>query len=183
MQEIQGRSLAKIFNSTRSGIVEPGRDHVLIGKERHDVGRPHDWGYPIRGIVKGKLLYVRNFQTDRWPAGNPETGYLNCDGSPTKTECLQARKNPETKKYWQMAFGKRPTEELYDLAEDPDELVNLAAHGDAERLLAPWRERMIAEARRYRDDKLLDGDGQATAPLDRSKFRELPVGGIGWRWF
>ena len=28
-----------------------GRDHVLIGKERNDIGRPGDAGYPTRGIV------------------------------------------------------------------------------------------------------------------------------------
>jgi len=154
MQEIQGRSLAKIFNSTRSGIVEPGRDHVLIGKERHDVGRPHDWGYPIRGIVKGKLLYVRNFQTDRWPAGNPETGYLNCDGSPTKTECLQARKNPETKKYWQMAFGKRPTEELYDIESDPECVNNLAGRTGYESTKEHLRKQLFAELKQQGDPRM-----------------------------
>ena len=68
--------------------MQPARDHVLIGQERHDIGRPHDWGYPIRGIVKNDLLYLHNFEPTRWPACNPETGYLNCDGSPTKTHIL-----------------------------------------------------------------------------------------------
>ncbi len=107
-------------------MVNPSRDHVLIGKERHDVGRPHDGGYPIRGIFKDGWLYLRNFEPDRWPAGNPETGYLNCDGSPTKTEILKARKDPERRHFWETAFGKRPAEELYHVAEDPDCLRNLA---------------------------------------------------------
>ena len=81
---------------------------MLIGKERHDVGRPNDWGYPIRGIVKNDVLYLRNFEPSRWPAGNPETGYLTCDASPTKTKILNAhhRKNPEA--HWELCFGKRP---------------------------------------------------------------------------
>ncbi len=62
MQPIEGRSLRQIFASTAGGVVCADRDHVLIGKERHDVGRPHDWGYPIRGIVKGEHLYLRNHQ-------------------------------------------------------------------------------------------------------------------------
>ncbi|MGN6547875.1 MAG: hypothetical protein ACTHK7_22760, partial [Aureliella sp.] len=66
----------------RSGQIEPERDHVLIGKERTDVGRPHDWGYPIRGIVTAEYLYLHNYEPSRWPAGNPETGYLDTDGSP-----------------------------------------------------------------------------------------------------
>lgn len=77
MQSTPGKSLTDVF----AGKSSPGRDFVLIGKERHDVGRPHDWGYPVRGIVQGEWLYLKNFEPDRWPAGNPETGYLNTDGS------------------------------------------------------------------------------------------------------
>ena len=100
MQPIQGEPLTKIFNSSKQGIVQKHRDHVLIGKERHDVGRPNDWGYPIRGIVKGDYLHIQNFKPSRWPAGNPETGYLNCDGGPTKTEVLKARQSADTFDMW-----------------------------------------------------------------------------------
>ena len=125
MQPITGRSLTDVFNSPKSGQVIADRDHVLIGKERHDVGRPKNGGYPIRGIVKGDKLYLRNYETDRWPGGNPETGYLNCDGSPTKTVLLDQRRKGNTK-FWQMNFGKRPPDELYDLKADPDCVKNLA---------------------------------------------------------
>ena len=125
MQPITGRSLTDIFNSPQSGQVIASRDHVLIGKERHDVGRPKNGGYPIRGIVKGDKLYLRNYETDRWPGGNPETGYLNCDGSPTKTVLLDQRRKGNSK-FWQMNFGKRPGDELYDLKNDPDCVKNLA---------------------------------------------------------
>ena len=82
MQKIEGKSFSDIFFTNKKGIVNKNRDHVLLGKERHDVGRPDDAGYPIRGIVKGGFLYLKNFKPERWPAGNPETGYLNVDGSP-----------------------------------------------------------------------------------------------------
>lgn len=126
MQTMQGRSLTDILFSDKSGIVNPERDHVLIGKERHDIGRPHDQGYPIRGIVKDGFLMIKNYEPERWPAGNPETGYLNCDGSPTKTALLQRRTNPNTFNYWQWSFGKRPAEELYQIGEDPQCMNNLA---------------------------------------------------------
>jgi N-sulfoglucosamine sulfohydrolase len=126
MQPTAGRSLTDIFFSERSGRVTPQRDHVLVGKERHDVGRPHDWGYPIRGIVKDDALYLRNYEPARWPAGNPETGYLNCDGSPTKTDILQARRTGGDKRFWELAFGKRETDEFYDLKRDPYCLNNLS---------------------------------------------------------
>ena len=88
---------------------EDARPNILIGKERHDVGRRHDWGFPVRGIVKGGVLNLRNFEPTRWPAGNPETGYLNTDGSPTKTVILDGRTNPQTERFWQWSFGKRPS--------------------------------------------------------------------------
>lgn len=97
----------------------------MIGKERHDVGRPNDQGYPIRGIIKGDFLYLMNFETDRWPAGNPETGYLNVDGSPTKTQVLQSRRLDETADLWYLSFGKRMGEELYNIHVDRECMTNL----------------------------------------------------------
>mgnify|MGYP003339965365 CR=1 FL=1 len=39
-----GRSLTDILRSEKSGRINPARDHVLIGMERHDIGRPGDVG-------------------------------------------------------------------------------------------------------------------------------------------
>jgi arylsulfatase A-like enzyme len=124
MQPIEGRSLTDLF---RTGRAVPPRDHVLVGKERHDVGRPNDQGYPIRGIVTDGWLFLLNFEPDRWPAGNPETGYLNTDGSPTKTEILDMRRSGANARYWASSFGKRRREELYHLERDPACLDDLAA--------------------------------------------------------
>jgi arylsulfatase A-like enzyme len=126
MQAIEGTSLTDIFYSENDGQVNPSRDFVLLGKEKHDVGRPGDVGYPVRGIIKDDFLYLRNFKTDRWPAGNPETGYLNTDGSPTKTVILNDRRSRGESEYWQMNFGRRVEEELYNIEEDPYCLNNLA---------------------------------------------------------
>ncbi|MEI6645418.1 MAG: sulfatase [bacterium] len=127
MSPLTGQSLMDILDSETAGQITPQRDHVLIGKERNDIGRPNDAGYPIRGIIKGGMLYVHNFETDRWPGGNPETGYLDTDGSPTKTEVLKARRIPDQKQYWELCFGKLPADQLFDLRKDPDCVSNLAA--------------------------------------------------------
>ena len=124
MQPITGRSLFDIFSVDKQGQVIADRDHALVGKERHDIGRPNSWGYPVRGIFKNDQLYVKNFETDRWPAGNPETGYLNCDASPTKTQILTMRRSGENSIYWKHCFGKRPEEAFYDLKADPDCIAN-----------------------------------------------------------
>ncbi len=120
-----GRSLTEIFYSEKSGQVVPERDHVLIGKERTDVGRPHDWGYPMRGIITKDTILVENFEPTRWPAGNPETGYMDCDAGATKSFILDAhRKNPNDP-FWALCFGLRPGLEFYDIAKDPDFMTNL----------------------------------------------------------
>lgn len=150
MQPITGRSLVPVFESSDA----THRDHVLIGKERHDIGRPHDWGYPIRGIVKDGYLFVKNYETDRWPAGNPETGYLNCDGSPTKTVVLETR-TTDASRYWTMNFGKRPAEELYNVAEDPYCLENLADRTAHAMRLSALREQMLAELKAEGDPRVL----------------------------
>jgi arylsulfatase A-like enzyme len=126
MQQMEGRSLTKFFYSEKKDAVMSERDYLLVGKERHDVGRPDDQGYPIRGIIKKHYLYLCNFKPDRWPAGNPETGYLNCDGSPTKTYILDTRRKKGIWNYWYLNFGKRSAEELYNIDLDPFCLHNLA---------------------------------------------------------
>jgi arylsulfatase A-like enzyme len=132
MAPTPGKSLlplltAKQNESPAAGKPRSHREFVVFGKERHDIGRPQDQGYPVRGIVRDGWLYVKNYETSRWPAGNPETGYLNCDGSPTKTEILNARRTgPDTAGYWNMSFGKRPAEEMYFVQDDPYCMRNLA---------------------------------------------------------
>lgn len=123
MQPIEGHDFMDIINDAP----DPGinRSVMLMGKERHDVGRPDDQGYPIRAILKGNYLYIHNYEPSRWPAGNPETGYMNIDGSPTKTEILRLSHTPGYEKYWELSLGKRPPRELYDISKDPLCMVNL----------------------------------------------------------
>ncbi len=154
MQAIQGQSLTDIFFSDKSGNVTNYRDHVIIGKERHDVGRPNDWGYPIRGIVKDGFLLINNYETERWPAGNPETGYLNCDGSPTKTILLQRRTNPETFDYWDWSFGKRPLQELYEISKDPECMDDLADNIDYSELKSSLLAQMEKELTEQGDPRM-----------------------------
>jgi hypothetical protein len=107
------------------------------------LGRPRDQGYPVRAIRTPEFLYVRNFEPDRWPAGDPETGYRNVDDGPTKRALLNG-----FDEYYRMSFGKRPPEELYDMKTDPECLKNLAAdlkHANTKRQLRERMEQMLRE--------------------------------------
>jgi N-sulfoglucosamine sulfohydrolase len=71
-------------------------------------------------IWDGLYLYLYNYELDRWPTGNPELGYLDCDGGATKTHILNLRREGKDSLYWDLSFGKRKVhEELYHIAEDP----------------------------------------------------------------
>jgi hypothetical protein len=76
----------------------------------------------VRAIRTTEYLYIHNYAPDRWPAGNPETGYRNCDDSPTKSVILNVFNES-----YRLSFGIRPREELYRVTDDPDCINNLAA--------------------------------------------------------
>jgi len=174
MAESPGRSLTDIFCADTSRIVSAGRNHVLIGKERTDIGRPHDWGYPTRGLLQGDWLYLCNFEPTRWPAGNPETGYLDCDGGATKTFILEAhRKNPADP-HWALCFGLRPAEELYDLRADPDCLRNLAASAAAAAARSVLTNALFAELKQQGDPRM-SGQGDLF-----DQYRHASPGHVGF---
>ncbi|MEO1530155.1 MAG: heparan N-sulfatase, partial [Planctomycetota bacterium] len=146
----------------------------LVGKERHDIGRPERGGYPIRGIRKGDFLYLRNFETDRWPGGNPETGYLNCDGGETKTQVLNLRRSGEATSFWKACFGKRPAEELYDVSSDPDCMNNLATSPQQAELLKQLRTQMEQELKAAGDPRMF-GRGDV---FDRYEYTSPATAGF-----
>jgi hypothetical protein len=170
MAPITGRSLTEIFKSDKSGRVIPQRDHVLLAKERNDVGRPNDEGYPIRGIVKEGMLYLHNFETNRWPGGQVETGYKDTDDSPTKTAVLEAEKIPALKHYFDASFGKLPADQLFDLRRDPDCMTNLAETVS----FVSFQNRLFRELKQQGDPRML-GNGRI--------YDEYPYGNTANRNF
>ena len=186
MMPVSGKSLVPIFNSEAEGDTGLGRDHVLIGKERHDTGRPNDGGYPIRGIVKGDFLYIRNFEPNRWPAGHPITGYLNTDGSPTKSWILTDNREKPIGSYWQLNFGRRIEEEFYNIAKDPSCIENLIYDQSLSEVIGSMRDQLFAELTEQNDPRM-EGNGQVfdEYPLTEGdgffeKFMDGDSGKTGW---
>lgn len=174
MQPMAGRSLFDIFESSQAGQVNAERDFVLIGKERHDIGRPRDWGYPVRGIIHGDYLYLYNFKPQRWPAGHPFTGYLNTDGSPTKSDILRSLDDHRTDRFWKLNFGKRPQEELYHLPSDPNCVRNLAGQDVYQSISDGLHEQLFTLLREQKDPRVV-GDGDI--------FDHYEYAGDEWRGF
>ena len=151
MQPMQGISLKDVFYSG----IPTNRDHLLLGQERHDVGRPDDVGYPIRALIKDGFLLIKNYAPDRWPACNPETGYLNSDGSPTKTILINGRFDENIARFWQKSFGFRPLEELYNIQDDPECMINLASFPEYSTRLTTMVTQMEQELAEQNDPRML----------------------------
>lgn len=151
--QMTGRSLVKTLRSEKSGWIDKSQNVMLVGKERHDLGRPHDWGYPVRAIRTTDFLYAHNYFPDRWPAGNPETDYPNCDASPTK-ELIKLLGGY----YYDLSFGKRPADALFKLSDDPECIRNLASDPFYAPTMKKLREKLFAELREEKDPRAL-GNG------------------------
>jgi N-sulfoglucosamine sulfohydrolase len=133
---------------------EHERSFVIMGRERNDVrcrpGTESGLGYPARAIRRGGLFYVHNFAPDRWPCGDPDLGLADTDDGPTKQLLVAAGQGDP---FWQLSFGKRPADELYDLAADPDCVRNIAAsRPDA---VVALRTELFAELERQGDPRVL----------------------------
>jgi N-sulfoglucosamine sulfohydrolase len=127
------KSLMNLLLSDKEGQVDPQRNSVLTGREYHDYEcREGDVGYPTRALRNKDFLYIRNFEPERWPAGDPiayrkERGkYGEVDPCPTKAYMLENRDAAEIIKLFELSFAKRPAEEMYDLRQDPGQLNNVA---------------------------------------------------------
>lgn len=180
MEAWAGETLVPIFRQQPSAA---DRGWTIFGQERHDVGRPGDVGYPVRGCVTERHLYVRNLAPERWPMGDPVTGYLNTDGSPTKTLLLERNRAGINHWQWELNFGRRPAEELYDLQRDPDCLHNLAADPIVAETKAALTER-LADALQRHGDPRSNGDGDLfdrypTASQQRGFYERYLRGEVG----
>lgn len=130
--EVPGEMTSKSLMDVFSGSEKTHRESAYTAMERHDGCRKGGKGYPMRAIRTKDFLYIRNYEPDCWPSGNPDAKYCaraipfgEVDSSPTKTLLLENMEGFQ--KFYQLAFGKRPSEELYDLRSDPGQLKNVAA--------------------------------------------------------
>ena len=170
-----GRSLLPLLLSDASGLVDPSRDSVLTGRERHTPAQaaPSMVGYPSRALRTLDFLYIRNFAPERWPAGVPEGStrgrdFGDCDDGPTKAYLVAHRDQRAVRPYFERAFARRPAEELYDLRHDPHQWADLARDPAYAEIRAELAARLAAGLRDTGDPRLLGGG---------ERFEEYPYYG------
>jgi len=183
-KEMTGRSLLAVLESHKSGRVDPRRDRVFLGRERHvpAQGAPNSGGYPMRAVRTDDFLYIRNLLPERWPSGTPDyqKAYLerswlaDCDNGPTKDFLWDHRDDPALRDKYALCFGKRPAEELYDLRNDPDELANVADDARYAKQKAELARQLNDELRATADPRITEGGEQ----FDRYPY--LGQGGGQW---
>jgi len=127
--EMTGRSFLDILTGKPGAVV---RDHVFVERERHANVRRGDQSYPVRGVRTKDFLYLRNLRPNRQPSGDPIVYYAvgpygDVDPSRTKGYMIAHQAEPTMQRLFALSFKKRPAEELYDLSNDPEQLVNVAA--------------------------------------------------------
>lgn len=169
------KSLIRIFESERDGVVDPSRDAVFTGRERHVAkARAGNKPYPQRAIRTDQYLYIINFEPERWPMGdgagygrgdgpmpsleqlreNTFSAFGDLDASPTKAWVVMHREDDPTS--FDYAVGKRPKFELYDVQSDPHCMTNLAADGKHDGIREALHNRLMSQLRRTGDPRVSD---------------------------
>lgn len=174
------RSLMPVLTSDESGRVDKDRDSVITGRERHVArARRGNLPYPQRAIRTDRYLYIRNFKPDRWPMGtgpgmgepdgpmpsfeklreNTFAAFADLDASPTKAWIVTKRKdNTEAEEAFEIGFGLRPGEELFDLKNDPDCMNNLAGQSEYAEVQQKLKQRLMKILKETGDPRVT-GDG------------------------
>ena len=169
---ITGNSLYAILTTDPSDTKDELDNIVLTGRERHTHARPDNLGYPSRAIRTKKFLYILNLKPDRWPAGDPEValpppispktfksmkdGYHDIDPSPSKAHLQYT---PALQSFFDLAFAKRPEEELYDIRKDPGCVNNLATAENYSAIKAEVKSKLITTLTEQGDPRMLsNGD-------------------------
>ncbi len=172
------RSLLPLLGAGANGQVEAERDHVVCGRERHIAhARKGMLPYPQRSIRTRDFIYIINFEPDRWPMGDPVgldgaddrpepsiedlthdtfATFRDMDASPTKAWLISHREEHDVEPLYDLAFGKRPREELYDLRSDPDYLNNVAAEPAYEQIRANLERRLLRILETQADPRLTE---------------------------
>ena len=174
-QTMTGKSLLPMLQKNGSGKLDPNRDAVFLGRERHVENARADFTpYPQRAIRTDKFLYIINFRPDRWPLGDPY-GLLDStppsyqqvrentratlpdeDAGPTKAWLVENRNDPQWQPFFQHAYGRRPREELFDLSVDPHQMKNLAEDPEYHSVRQNLEQRLLDELTSTGDPRMLD---------------------------
>jgi arylsulfatase A-like enzyme len=162
-ESMNARSFVDLLESEKEGLIDEKRDFIVTARERHAFVRKGGPGYGARSIRTRDFLYIRNYEPGSWPAGDPPL-YGDVDAHmlhypcATKMYMLKNRDSEGVKDLFTLAFGKRPAEELYDLANDPYQMVNVASAPEFSGIKERLSEILTAYLKENGDPRELGGE-------------------------
>jgi len=140
------------------------RSHIFSARDRCE------WTVDrVRSVIGERYHYIKNFMTDR-PLAQPSFR----DSWPEIVRAKEMYKRGELIPAQALPYGPRPAEELYDLQEDPHELLNLADDPDHQEALQELR-RLVAEWIEDTDDKGQYPESKAALRILKRMFPKQAV--------
>ena len=116
--------------------------------------------YPIRTIRKGDWVFLVNFEPDRWPSGDPDflsphQGYYgDIDAGPTREYIIANKEDSLINYYYDLSVAKHPPTELFNIKDDPFQLVNLASAPEYSDLCVELQTELFAYLRETKDPRM-----------------------------
>lgn len=182
-EKMTGRSFLDILISDKSGLLEPDRKEIYSGRERHSCSRWDNLSYPIRAMRTHDFLYIKNFKSERWPAGAPVKyndamelvpGFHDIDDF-QESYIYEYRDVDSIKYYFDLAVTKRPMAELFDIRKDPYCLNDLSTLPEYQEILIKLRGRLDARLNETGDPRAT-GNGEIWETYKRfNVMRAFPL--------
>jgi uncharacterized sulfatase len=159
---------------------------AFAGRERHSSSRYRNLTYPQRIMRRGDYLVIWSMKPDRDPAGQhqeivegelgePHSAYYDIGPSLIKRELLANRNDPYFKPFFELAVGKQPEWQLFNVAEDPDCLNDLAGSSEHAEIFAEYKLQLVETLKQTRDPRALGyGDVWEDYPRTPGKMRYFP---------
>ena len=119
-------------------------------------------------VVNEEEIYKMGDYTEYYFFAGSRPVYAEWDGGPTKQWMLLNRSTPEVKPNFDLAVGKRPAQELYDLKKDPDYMVNVADDGSYSEVLKNLSSKLFEVLKKHNDPRIVD---------ENCRFERYPFAG------
>ncbi len=200
MQPIFGKSFVGIVTSDKQGVVDTNKKYVFAGRERHSSSRYLNWGYPQRVIRSNEYIFIWNMKPERWPAGAPQkydpqdttvllpmngldknekyipnSAFTDIDDCPSKTYIIENYRDEYIERFFELAHGKRPEFELYNIRKDPDCLDNLAGNPELVSIEEELNWELLQELNRSNDPRIVGPDKEVFDSYKRyANIRKFP---------
>lgn len=200
MLPMSGKSVLHILQSEKEGIVDNSKQYVYTGRERHSSSRYLNWGYPQRAIRSHDFLLIWNLKPERWPAGDPqrikpgtegellplygidengkhnsEWAFTDIDAAPSKSNIIENFADDKDQSWFGWAHGKRPEFELFDVKNDPFNLINLSGKQEYASIEETLKQALLFELTKSADPRIVGPDKEIfDSYLRYSPIRDFP---------